>query len=188
MWTRPLGPSVELPKGHETCEGCAEWVAGTRGHGHWGLRWSSRRATKRCPGWPGRMWTRPLGPSVDTARDTGRALSGRLVRQHIRLPPASSAARRARWLGRRGFGAARARGWGLWAPGDLAGLLGILFTPFCGGSPAAQRPFWTLLRPSWAVLEARSAILASKTRLRCFCPGRGCGGRTAVVFWQRGGG
>ena len=28
MWTLPLGPSVELPRGHEPCEGCAEMVGG----------------------------------------------------------------------------------------------------------------------------------------------------------------
>ena len=42
MRTRPLGPSVELPKGHEPCEGCAKFgAADACERGRWGLRWSS---------------------------------------------------------------------------------------------------------------------------------------------------
>ena len=41
MRTHPLGPSVELPGGHETREGCAEIGAGTPcGRTRWGHMWS----------------------------------------------------------------------------------------------------------------------------------------------------
>eukprot|EP00959_Pyramimonas_sp_CCMP1952_P019477 411559-Pyramimonas_sp.AAC.1 len=50
-----LGPSVELPHGHETCEGCTESGVGTpRRLCHWGLRWSVHGAAKRVRGVPNR--------------------------------------------------------------------------------------------------------------------------------------
>ena len=53
MRTAPLGPSVELPKGREVCEGCAEMGGGTACElRHWDHRWSSIRATKRAGGDP----------------------------------------------------------------------------------------------------------------------------------------
>ena len=81
--------------GHATCEGCAEMGgADACGRCHLGLRWSSPwghetlswvgwthadgaagafggapdGATKRCPGWVGRMRAVPLGPSVELPR------------------------------------------------------------------------------------------------------------------------
>eukprot|EP00959_Pyramimonas_sp_CCMP1952_P279949 5852997-Pyramimonas_sp.AAC.1 len=59
MWTPPLGHSVDLPMGPRSAvlgggDAC--------GHLHWGLTWSSHRATKRRAGWGRRMWTPPLGP------------------------------------------------------------------------------------------------------------------------------
>ena len=42
MWTRPMGPWVERPGEHETCEGCAEIGAGTPcGRARWGHGWSA---------------------------------------------------------------------------------------------------------------------------------------------------
>eukprot|EP00959_Pyramimonas_sp_CCMP1952_P233865 4887087-Pyramimonas_sp.AAC.1 len=41
MGTAPLGPSVELPMGHETCEGRVDKGGGYAcGRGHWDPRWS----------------------------------------------------------------------------------------------------------------------------------------------------
>ena len=51
MWTLPLGPSVELPRGHEPCEECAEMVgAAACERCHWGLRWSSLGGHEPCEG------------------------------------------------------------------------------------------------------------------------------------------
>eukprot|EP00959_Pyramimonas_sp_CCMP1952_P138351 2895624-Pyramimonas_sp.AAC.1 len=48
---RPLGPPVELPNGHEACGLCAELCAADAcERGHWGLRWSSLRATSHVRG------------------------------------------------------------------------------------------------------------------------------------------
>eukprot|EP00959_Pyramimonas_sp_CCMP1952_P004669 97728-Pyramimonas_sp.AAC.1 len=44
MMATPLGPSVALPTGHETFEGCAELSgSGACGRRPWDLRWSSLR-------------------------------------------------------------------------------------------------------------------------------------------------
>merc|ERR1712091_640988 len=99
MRTPPLGPSVELPMGPRNAvlgggDAC--------GHPHLGLRWSSLwghetlswvgdthadtptgafggapyGATKRCPGWGRRMWTPPLGPSVELTMGPRNAVLG----------------------------------------------------------------------------------------------------------------
>eukprot|EP00959_Pyramimonas_sp_CCMP1952_P262787 5494832-Pyramimonas_sp.AAC.1 len=58
MRTHPLGPSVELPGCHETCEGCPD-MGGSAPceRTHWVPRWNSLEGTKRVrgvPKWAGR--------------------------------------------------------------------------------------------------------------------------------------
>ena len=51
MRTVPLGPSAELPMGHEAGEGCAKMMAGPHANAaHWGLRWSSLWGHEPCEG------------------------------------------------------------------------------------------------------------------------------------------
>ena len=66
---RPLAFGGAPYMGHETCEGCAEWCAGTpREPCHWGIRWASLWDNETCEGCVGcgyAMRTLPLGPSVE---------------------------------------------------------------------------------------------------------------------------
>ena len=73
MSTHPLGPSVELPGGHETCEGYAEMGGATPcQRTHWGLWWSSLGATKRVRGVPKLTSIRggPSGPRTTEKNTT----------------------------------------------------------------------------------------------------------------------
>eukprot|EP00959_Pyramimonas_sp_CCMP1952_P304287 6368411-Pyramimonas_sp.AAC.1 len=66
MWALLLGPSVELPMGRETLY----WVGETHVDGATGAFGgapyeTTKRCTRWCSGWGKRMWTLPLGPSVE---------------------------------------------------------------------------------------------------------------------------
>ena len=66
MWTLPLGPSVELPRGAANCvRGVPKWSGAVCGPCHWGLRWSSLGAHEPCE------WCAEMGGGLHAACATG---------------------------------------------------------------------------------------------------------------------